>query len=112
MALAITITHMDASNRSVLLFGTLTPSATYSTGGDTLDFTTVGSQVDASLVPVQVWVGGTTGDNYAWIPGSALNTGKIKISTASATELASGTYPARISGDTGIQFEATFHKLL
>ena len=112
MALAITITHYDTSNRSIYIFGTLAASGSYATGGDTLDFTTVGAQVDASQPPVSFWAGGTTGDSYSWIVGSALNNGKVKISTTSATELAAGTYPARISGDTGIQFEATFRKLL
>jgi hypothetical protein len=112
MALAITITDVDTGTGNIYVFGKLTPSGSYATGGDTLDFTTVAAQIGASLTPVQLWAGGTTGDNYGWIPGSALNNGKIKISTASATELAAGTYPARISGDTNIQFEAAFRKLL
>jgi hypothetical protein len=112
MALAITITDVDTGTGNIYVFGTITASGSYSTGGDTFDFTTVASQIGASLPPVQLWAGGTTGDNYGWIPGSALNNGKIKISTASATELAAGTYPARISGDANIQFEAAFRKLL
>jgi len=112
MALAITINDVDTSTGSIFVFGTLTPSGSYATGGDTLDFTTVAAQIGASQPPVHLWAGGTTGDAYSWIAGSALNNGKIKINTASATELAAGTYPARISGDTNIQFEATFRKLI
>ena len=112
MALAITITDVDTGTGNIYVFGKLTPSGSYAIGGDTLDFTTVAAQIGASRTPVQLWAGGTTGDNYGWVPGAALNNGKIKISTASATELAAGTYPARISGDTNIQFEAAFRKLL
>ena len=112
MSLAITIIDVDAAADNVYVFGTLTASGNYSTGGDTLDFTTVAPQVAASHPPVQVWVGGTTGDNYAWIKGSALNNQMVKINTASNTELGSGAYPARITGDTNIQFEAVFNKLI
>ena len=80
MALAITITDVDTGTGNIYVFGKLTPSGSYATGGDTLDFTTVAAQIGASLTPVQLWAGGTTGDNYGWVPGSTLNNGKIKIS--------------------------------
>ena len=112
MPLAITINDVDAAADNLYVFGTLTASGSYSTGGDTLDFTTVASQIAASAAPLKVWVGGSTGDTYAWIPGSALNNQKVKINTASNTELASGAYPSRVTGDTSIQFEAVFNKLI
>jgi hypothetical protein len=112
MALAITINDVDASSANVYVFGTLSASGSYSAGGDTLDFTTVAAQIPASAAPVQVWVGGTTGDAYSWVKGTALNNQKVKINTASNTELGSGAYPARITGDTGIQFEAVLNKLI
>jgi hypothetical protein len=112
MPLAITITSVDVGTDNTYVFGTLVASGNYTTGGDTLDFTTVSAQVPASKVPVQVWVGGSTGDAYAWIKGAALNNQKVKVSTASGTELASGAYPARITGDGSIQFEAVFSKLI
>ena len=112
MPLAITIVDVDAAADNVYVFGTLTASGSYSTGGDTLDFTTVAPQVPASQSPLQLWIGGTTGDSYAWIKGAALNNQKVKINTASNTELASGAYPSRITGDTNIQFEAMFNKLI
>jgi hypothetical protein len=112
MPLAINVVDTDALSDNVYIFGSLTPSGNYSTGGDTLDFTTVGNQVPASLSPVQVWVGGSTGDTYSWIAGAALNSQKIKINTASNTELASGAYPSRITGDTNIVFEAVFKKMI
>ena len=112
MPFAISIASVDTGADNVYIFGSLTASGSYATGGDTLDFTTVGSQVPASLVPLQVWVGGTTGDSYSWVKGAALNSQKVKINSASATELAAGAYPARITGDTGIQFEAVFSKMI
>jgi hypothetical protein len=112
MSLAISITDIDAVATNIYVFGTLTASGNYSTGGDTLDFTTVASQLSASQAPVQIWIGGSTGDAYSWIKGAALNNQKVKINTASNTELASGAYPARITGDTTIQFEALFNKLI
>jgi hypothetical protein len=112
MPLAISITKTDAGTANIYVFGTLTVSGSYSTGGDTLDFSTVASQLAASQAPVKVWIGGSTGDAYAWIPGTALNNQKVKINTASATELAAGAYPARITGDTSVQFEAVFNKLI
>jgi len=114
MALAITITDVDAGGHNLCVFGTLAASGSYSTGGDTLDFTTVASQISASQAPVQVRMGGSTGDAYAFIPAASptLANGKVKINTASNTELASGAYPARITGDTNIQFQAIFNKLI
>jgi hypothetical protein len=111
MSLAITISSVDSDQNSFYARGKLTASGSYSTGGDTLDFSGQGS-IPAAQPPIQVWVGGSTGDAYAWIAGSALNSGKVKINTAAGTELAAGAYPARITGDTNIQFEAVFSKLL
>jgi hypothetical protein len=114
MALAITITDVDAGGHNLCVFGTLAASGSYSTGGDTLDFTTVAAQLGASLAPVQVWVGGSSGDAYSFIRAASptLANGKVKVNTASNTELGAGAYPARITGDANIQFEAVFHKLL
>ena len=112
MPFAMNIVDVDAGADNVYIFGTLTASGNYCTGGDTLDITTVAPQIIASQMPLQIWVGGSTGASYSWIKGAALNSQKIKINTASNTELASGAYPTRITGDTSIQFEAVFNKLL
>jgi hypothetical protein len=112
MPLAITVVDVDAAADNVYIFGTLVASGNYSTGGDTLDFTTIAPQVPASQPPVQLWVGGSTGDTYSWIKGSALNNQKVKINTTSNSELGSGAYPSRITGDANIQFEAVFNKLI
>ena len=72
MALAITISDVDAGGQNLCVFGTLTASDSYSTGGDTLDFTTVAGQLSASLAPLQVWIGGSkhvTPDNKYSVTG-------------------------------------------
>jgi hypothetical protein len=112
MALAITILSVDAAADNIYVYGTLAAAGNYATGGDTIDFTTVSSQIAASRAPVQLWVGGSTGDSYSWVKGTALNNQKVKLNSASNTELGAGAYPARITGDTGIQFEAVFSKML
>jgi hypothetical protein len=114
MALAINITSIDSGEDNLYIFGLLTASGSYATGGDTLDFTTVASQIGASQAPVQVWVGGSTGDNYGFVRAGSptLANGKIKINTASNTELAAGAYPGRITGDANLQIEAVFSKLI
>jgi hypothetical protein len=112
MSLAITVVDVDAAADNIYIFGTLVASGNYSTGGDTLDLTTIAPQVPASQPPVQLWVGGSTGDTYSWIKGSALNNQKVKINTTSNSELGSGAYPSRITGDANIQFEAVFNKLI
>jgi len=112
MALAITILSVDSAADNIYVFGTLAASGNYASGGDVIDFTTVSSQVAASRAPVQLWVGGSTGDSYAWVKGTALNNQKVKVNSASNTELGAGAYPARVTGDAGIQFEAVFSKLI
>ncbi len=114
MALAIIITDVDAGANNICVFGTLTASGSYTTGGDTLDFSTVAGQLSASLAPAQVWIGGSSGDAFAFVRAATptLANGKVKINTASNTELGSGAYPSRITSDTNIQFEAIFNKLL
>ena len=114
MALAITITDIDSGEGNLYVFGLLTASGSYTSGGDTLDFTAVANQIGASQAPVQVWVGGSTGDNYGFVRAASptLANGKIKINTASNTELGAGAYPARITGDANIQIEAVFNKLI
>ena len=114
MALAINITSIDSGEDNLYIFGLLAASGSYATGGDTLDFTTVASQIGASQAPVQVWVGGSTGDNYGFVRAVSptLANGKIKINTTSNTELGAGAYPSRITGDANIQIEAVFSKLI
>ena len=114
MALAINIVDVDSGENDLYVFGTLTASGSYASGGDTLDFTTVANQIGASQAPVQVWVGGSSGDSYGFVRAASptLANGKLKINTTSNSELGAGAYPARITGDANIQIEAVFNKLI
>lgn len=119
MAIAITILQIQESTDGVEVFGSLALSGNYTTGGDTIDWTTVigvqtpnGRIFTPSLLPYVVQIDGTTGDDYGWVAGTALNNGKVKINTTSNTELGAGAYPPRILADTNIYFDAAFPKLL
>jgi hypothetical protein len=112
MALAITVTHTSEDQQGVYVRGTLAASGNYATGGDTLDFTTIPGRVPASQPPKQVWIAGTGGYSFGWVPGTTLANGKVKVNTTAATELGAGAYPAGITGDANIEFEAVFAKLL
>jgi hypothetical protein len=113
--IVINIASLSFGMDEVSVTGTLTLSGNYPTGGDTIDWTTViGFQSDngriflTQAIADSGFVSGSSGDTYAYVAGSALNNGKIKINTASNTELAAGAYPARISGDVNIFFDFNF----
>jgi hypothetical protein len=105
MAIAVTIPaqNIDATGVLVWALGTLAFSGSYTTGGDTLDLSQQ-PLVPSTQVPIQATVQGQSGYNYVFIPGSALNTNKVKIYSSGQTELAAGAYPAAITNDSvGIQ---------
>ena len=114
MAIALAITDIDNSGKSLYLTCTLTFSGNYSTGGDTIDFTTVagkgylGRTFQASKAPLYGAAYGTSGHSYGLIPGTTLANGKVKISTTAGTELGAGAYPAAITGDANIYCNAIF----
>lgn len=119
MAITINITQVQENLDSVEVIGTLTLSGNYTTGGDTIDWTTAAGAQTAngriftpSGLPVCCQINGSTGDSYGYIAGTALNNSKVKINTASNTELGAGAYAARFTGDTNIYFDAAFPKLL
>jgi hypothetical protein len=118
MSIAINITQIQENTDGVEIFGTLTLSGNYAAGGDTIDWTTVsGAQTEngriftPSKVPYAVQIDGTTGDTYGYVAGTLLNNSKVKINTASNTELGAGAYNARFTGDVNIFFDAAFPKL-
>jgi hypothetical protein len=106
MALALTVTKQWYDGKKLFVMGTIAGSGSYVTGGDTLNLQSLG--IKSSQVPFQAWIGGTSGYAFGWVPGTTQANGKVKISTTAATELAAGAYPAGITGDTNIQFEAGF----
>lgn len=119
MPIAINLTQIQEGLDGVEIFGTLTFSGSYVAGGDTIDWTTIAGQSTSngrvftpSGLPVLATVAGTTGDDYGYVAGTALNNSKIKINTTSNTELSASGYPARITGDVNIYVNAAFPKLL
>lgn len=119
MSLAINVTQIQEGLDGVEVFGLLTPSGNYPTGGDTLDWTTVAGANSAngrvftpSALPVICQIAGTTGDDYGYVAGTTLANGKVKINTTSNAELGAGAYAARFTGDVNISFCAVFPKLL
>ena len=119
MAIAININNIMEGLDEVIVFGTLTLSGSYATGGDTFDWTTIAGNASKNgrvftpqALPDYVVVQGTTGDDYGYVAGTALNNGKLEINTASNTQLGAGAYNARFTGDANIFFQAAFPKLL
>lgn len=102
MAIAVTVSTKFGSGKTVMVLGVLTPSGTYTTGGDT-------------LLPSQFGAGTTKKPHTLDVNGKGLyqyvydnEASKLKILTAGA-ELAAGAYPAGVTSDV-IRFEANFPK--
>jgi hypothetical protein len=118
MALAFTLVDTWDDGKRVHVAGTVAASGTYSTSGDTLDLTAIGSLgVPTTQPPIQgtASIDGLAGYHYVFAPGAAINANKVKIfqqaSGAGAfAELAAGSYPAAISGD-WITFYGIFPRL-
>ncbi len=80
----------------VFATGQLAFSGSYATGGDTVDFTTIGPLASATIVFVQ---------------NAAFNSWKLKVFAPGGTEIAAGAYPASVTGDV-VSFQLTLRKLL
>ncbi len=117
MALTFSLVDTWDDGKRVHVSGTVAASGSYSTGGDTLDLSQF-PIIAATQPPIQgtAWMDGQAGYDYNFIPGSAMNNGKVKIfaqgtSAGAFPELAAAAYPGAISGDT-ITFYGIFKKLL
>jgi hypothetical protein len=95
------------------IYGTLTIAASpdvYVSGGLAVDFS--GNLVKATRPPIWVDFTSANGYYYAYVPGTSILNGKIKISvTGSAstpmTEIAASAIPAGVSGDV-VRYHAVF----
>jgi hypothetical protein len=129
MAISAKVIDADPSGKTLYVCATLTFSGNYTTGGDTLDLTTLIGQQYLSKVavfgklPLYGFISGSTsGFLYSWIVGTTLSNGKVQITgqqpTSATTgiialsELAAGAYPAGITGDTAVTAEFAFDLLL
>lgn len=125
MAWTWNITKIVRREQELDVFGSLTFSGNYATGGDAGGAEVVGSGVagwpqwnpqesvvHATLPPTEGNLqldGGYTG---SIIPGSGVLPAKIKIYSAAATELVAGAYPAAITGGTQHTLRLTYRKNL
>ena len=135
VALALNPINVDASaNNFIYAVITLTFSGSYSTGGDTIDFTTIADKLLSTQI-VSLFAEGASSTttavsqsggfytllgNCSVTPGqtspvpTALNSWKIKVFTNSAgsvTELSAGAYPAAVTSD-NVQIVITLRKML
>jgi hypothetical protein len=116
MALTFSLVDTWEDGKRIHVSGTVAASGSYTTGGDTLDVSAF-PVVASGSAPIQgtAWMDGLAGYDYVFSPGSAMNNGKVKIfaqgsSAGAFPELAAGTYPGAITGDT-ITFYGIFPKL-
>jgi hypothetical protein len=116
MALAFSLVDTWDDGKRIHVSGTVTATGSYVTSGDTLDLSQV-PVIASTQPPIQgtAWMDGLAGYDYVFYPGATLNANKVKIfaqGTAAGPfpELAAGTYPSGITGDT-ITFYGIFKKL-
>jgi hypothetical protein len=112
----LTSRDVDASACNfVYINGLLKFSGTYSTGGDTLDWTTVADKILADQCLSVSITSQTLGNQYISVGGSAtaLNGWKVLCQNPGAfnTQLAAGAYPTGITSDT-VTFSACFRKMV
>lgn len=112
MALATALQYIDPTRRRIRRVVKLTFSGSYTTGGETLDFTT---QTNPNNWEMPKWArkptgfdveNSTPGYKFEILPGTLLTNWKVKITdlTNAGAELAQSAYPAAITGDTNIRF--------
>jgi hypothetical protein len=115
MAITITLSPLDvdaSGNNYVYAIATLTFSGNYTTGGDTMDFTTVADKLPSTTV-IQASAESQNGNGGYYVPvqGTALNNWKLKAFAGGGTEIAAGAYPSSVTGDV-VQLAITARKLL
>jgi hypothetical protein len=117
MALTFTLVDTWDDGKRIHVAGTVAASGNYSGGGDTLDLSQF-PIIAATQAPIQgaAWMDGLSGYDFVFYPGSAMNSGKVKIfqqgaSAGAFPEVAAAAYPSAITGDT-ITFYGIFKKLL
>jgi len=117
----MTVTGVNAIGNQLRVLTNLVFTGSYPTGGDTIDLTTLIGQGHGSGVavfnnmPLQATPSLGGGIDAEFIPGSALNNGKLKLFTAGGTELGAGTYAANaalLAASLNNYIEWFFDKLL
>ncbi|MDE2099615.1 MAG: hypothetical protein KGL39_20350 [Patescibacteria group bacterium] len=117
MAVTINVTTVDTTQQGIIVEGTLALSGNYTTGGDTVNFSTV-PEIAANTGPrglVEIDeqpANGSTPSGYGLylIAGTTLANWLLYITTTFGqppTQLGAGAYPAALQNAT-IQFRAFF----
>lgn len=108
MAATMTLVDQWHDGKRLHVIGTIAFSGTYPTGGEPLDFTTIG--VESSQAPEILLASSTGGYASHFTPGTSVSdTGnKLQYFSAMGTEVAAGAYPA---GLTATRFEAIFQMI-
>lgn len=99
-----------SSPHLVEILFSITPSGSYTTGGDTLDLTALTGAPGLGIpptaqLPLQVVITGIAGYDYKYVNGSTLANGLVIVrqsagSAAPMAQIAQTTYPAGVTGDT------------
>lgn len=121
MALLVTPVHSWDDGQKMHVIGTIAASGSYTTGGDTLDFTPVaagfkGRNLGIASPPEWVHIEGFAGYTYSNSIGTLLNNSLMKTQQAPSagsnplSEISASAYPAAVIADT-ISFYAVFKKL-
>ena len=110
--IAISNIQVDGTGQKEYLYGTLTFTGTYpASGGDVFDIPAYFFNYKAApKLPVTVFITSSGGYGIGYVPGTTPSNGKIKVTTASNTELGNIAYPAGITSDTGIFIEVCTKK--
>jgi hypothetical protein len=91
----------------------VTFSGSYTTGGDTLDTTTLQGQLDnlgkavhvnPATPPLsnRITSNGGTGYDYVYKQGATQSAGKVQVYAPGGAEVSAGAYPGAVTGDTVI----------
>jgi hypothetical protein len=112
----LTSRDVDANAANfVYVNGLLKFSGSYTSGGDTLDWTTVPDKLAAAECLSVAIASQTLGNGYVPVgeASTALNGWKVICQTPGTfnSQLAAGSYPSGITGDT-VTFSAVFRKMV
>src|ERR1035438_518688 len=101
--IAISNIQVDGTGQKEYLYATLTFSGTYpASGGDTFDIPAYFFQYKAApKLPVTVFITSSGGYGIGYVPGTTPSNGKIKVTTASNTELGNIEIGERPGGEEG-----------
>lgn len=111
MSATLTMTDQWSDGKRMFVLGSIVFTSTYPTGGESLDFTTIG--VETSQAPLFMDVQECQGYSAFFTAGTSPSdtANKLQIYTASTAELSASTYPSQITGGQ-FNFMAIFQQLI